>query len=228
MQIFYVSDYYFMIFDQMVSFYRHMFSGGIAPAMFILAVGAVISVEISKAATELVRKMGADKALEAMGAKNFFKKAGIKFSVADFTGWLIKWFIMIFALLAAVDFLKLEQVSIFMEKILNYMPSLIGALAVLTVGLIFAQLVHEAIEGAAVASGVKAYSLVAVAAKWVLIIITILVVLEQTGIGTSTVQIFASGLSLMVALAGGLAFGLGGQYQAKEIIDEIKHKVGHK
>lgn len=228
MEFFFVSDYYVMIFNEMVTFYQNLFSGGVAAAMLILAVGAVVSVELSKAAVELVKKMGADKALEAMGAKNFFKKAGIKFSVAEFTGWLVKWFVMIFALLAAVDILKLQEVSIFLQKILDYIPMLVGALAVLTVGMIFAQLVYEAIEGASVATGIKAYRFAAVVAKWVLIIITLLVVMEQTGIGTTTIQIFASGLSLMVALAGGLAFGLGGQYQAKEMIDEIKHKVAQK
>lgn len=228
MEFFFVSDYYFMIFDQMVNFYQNFFSGGIMYAMLILAIGAVVSIEISKATVELIKKMGADKALETMGAKNFFKKAGIKFSIAEFMGWLVKWFIMVFALLAAVDFLKLEQVSLFLEKILNYIPSLVGALAVLTIGLIFAQLVHEAIEGAAAATGIKAYRIAAMAAKWVLIIITLLVVMEQTGLGTSTVQIFASGLSLMVALAGGLAFGLGGQYQAKELLDELKQKMSQK
>lgn len=228
MEFFFVSDYYVMIFNEMVTFYQNLFSGGVAAAMLTLAVGAVASVELSKASVELVKKMGADKALEAMGAKNFFKKASIKFSVAEFTGWLVKWFVMIFALLAAVDILKLQEVSIFLQKILDYIPMLVGALAVLTVGMIFAQLVYEAIEGASIATGIKAYKFAAVVAKWVLIIITLLVVMEQTGIGTMTIQIFASGLSLMVALAGGLAFGLGGQYQAKEMIDEIKHKVSQK
>lgn len=223
-----VSEYYFMIFDQMISFYQNLLSGGIATAIFILAVGAVLAAELSKVSIDLVKKMGADKALDAMGAKNFFKKAGIKFSVAEFTGWLVKWFVMIFALLTAVDFLKLQQVSSFLQKILDYIPSIVGALAVLTVGLLFAQLVFEAINGAATATGLRAYAISAVVAKWVLIIITILVVMEQTGIGTNTIQIFASGLSLMIALAGGLAFGLGGQYQAKEMIDEIKHKMAGK
>jgi len=228
MNFLFATDYYALIFNEMVRFYQGFLSGGVATAFAILAIGAVFSVAISKATRELVKRMGADKALEAMGAKNFLKKGGIKFSVADFTGWLVKWFIILFALLAAVDYLRLEQVSMFLQKILAYIPNLIAALAVLTVGLIFAQLVSEAIDGAAKATGIKAYSLAAVIAKWILIIVTILVVIEQTGVGTSTIHIFAGGLSLMFAIAGGLAFGLGGQYRAKELLDEIKNKVSQK
>jgi hypothetical protein len=228
MDFFFATDYYAMIFNEMVKFYQGFLSGGVSSAILILAVGAVLSVEISRAARELVKKMGADKALEAMGAKSFFKKGGIKFSVADFTGWLVKWFIILFALLAAVDYLKLQQVSAFLQKILDYIPNLVGALAVLTVGLIFAQLISEAIDGAAKATGIRAYALAAIVAKWILIIITMLVVVEQTGIGSNTIQIFAGGLSIMIAIAGGLAFGLGGQYHAKELLDEIKNKVSRK
>lgn len=228
MEFLFATDYYVLIFNEMIKFYQGFLSGGVATAILILAIGAVLSVEISEAARELVKNMGADKALEAIGAKNFFKKGGIKFSVADFTGWLVKWFIVLFALLAAVDYMKLSQVSMFLEKILNYIPNLIAALAVLTIGLIFAQLVSEAISGAAKATGIRAYSLAAIVSKWILIMVTILVVIEQTGIGTNTIQIFAGGLSVMIAIAGGLAFGLGGQYQAKELLDEIKNKVSQK
>lgn len=228
MEFLFATDYYVLIFNEMIRFYQGFLSGGVATAIVILAIGAVLSVEISNIVSELIRKMGADKALEAIGAKSFFKKGGIKFSVADFAGWLVKWFIMLFALLAAVDYMKLDQVSMFLEKILNYIPNLVAALGVLTIGLIFAQLVSEAINGAAEATGIKAYSLAAIVAKWVLIIVTMLVVIEQTGVGTKTIQIFAGGFSMMVAIAGGLAFGLGGQYQAKELLDEIKNKVSQK
>ncbi len=228
MDFLFATEYYALIFNEMIRFYQGFLSGGVATAIMILAVGAVLSVEISRAAKELVKRMGADKALEAMGAKNFFKKGGIKFSVADFTGWLVKWFVILFALLTAVDYLKLNQVSMFLQRILDYIPNLVSALAVLTVGLIFSQLVSEAIDGAAKATGIRAYGLAAIVAKWILIVVTILVVIEQTGIGKTTIQIFASGLSVMIAIAGGLAFGLGGQYQAKELLDEIKNKVSRK
>jgi small-conductance mechanosensitive channel len=112
-----------------------------------------------------------------------------------------------------------------LTKILDYIPNLIGALAILTVGLIIAQLVYEAIDGAAKASGIRIYSIAAVIAKWSLIVITFLVILEQIGIQTTILQVFAGSLGLMLALAGGLAFGLGGQYQAKELLEEIKGKV---
>ena len=220
-----MTDYYFMMLNLMVDFYRSLFSEGIIVAIIILVVGSIFAVELSKAAKKIVQKLRVDKTFDALGVKSFFKKGGIKLSIADLTGWIVKWFIILFALMVAVDSLGLPRVSTFLTKILDYLPNLIGALAILTVGLIVAQLVYEAINGAAKASGIRIYSIAAVVAKWSLISITFLVILEQIGIQTTVLQIFAGSLGLMLALAGGLAFGLGGQYQAKELLEEIKGKV---
>lgn len=220
-----MTDYYFMMLNLMVEFYRSLFSEGIIVAMIILVVGSIFAIELSRAAKKVVQKLRVDKTFDALGVKSFFKKGGVKLSVADLIEWIVKWFIILFALMVAVDSLGLPRVSIFLTKILDYLPNLIGALAILTVGLIVAQLVYEAIDGAAKASGIRIYSIAAVVAKWSLISITFLVILEQIGIQTTVLQIFAGSLGLMFALAGGLAFGLGGQYQAKELLEEIKGKV---
>ncbi len=220
-----MTDYYFMMLNLMVDFYRSLFSEGIIIAMIILVVGSIFAIELSKSAKKIVQKLRVDKTFDALGVKSFFKKGGIKLSIADLTEWIVKWFIILFALMMAVDSLGLPRVSSFLTKILDYIPNLIGALAILTVGLIVAQLVYEAIDGAAKASGIRIYSIAAVLAKWMLIIITFLVILEQIGVQTTILQVFAGSLGLMFALAGGLAFGLGGQYHAKELLDEIKGKV---
>lgn len=221
----YMSDYYFMMLNQMVEFYRSLFTQGILSAIIILVIGGVVASGLSNITKKVVQKLGIDKSIEATGAKNLFKKSGLKFSLADMLGWLVKWFVIIFALMVAVDSLDMPQVSDFLTKILNYLPNLIGALAVLAIGLIVAQMVSEAMETGAKATGIAFYGLVAAASKWVIIAMTFLVVLEQIGIQTTVLQIFAGGISFMFALAGGLAFGLGGQYHAKELLDDIKNKI---
>jgi small-conductance mechanosensitive channel len=225
MQYHLMSDYYFMMLDQMVNFYRSLLSQGVVIAIIVLILGGIVGVEFGKLVANVVRKMGVDKVLENTGVKEFFKKGGVKFSFARLMGWLAKWFIIMFALMTAVDLLGLSQVSDFLANILNYVPNLIGAVAILVVGLIVAQMLYEAIKSGTKALGMGVHSLIAAVVKWSIIVITVLVVLEQIGIKTAVLQIVAGGLSLMVAIAGGLAFGLGGQQHAKELLDEIKGKL---
>ncbi len=225
MQYLLMTDYYFLMLNAMVDFFSSLFSQGMIAALIILILGGIFGVEFGKVAKKLCNKIKIDKALEAAGLKKFLSKGNVKFSFGGLIEWMVKWFVILFALMIAVDMLALKQVSDFLSEILGYIPNLIGALAILAVALTVAQFVYEAIKGTAKAANIKVYNLLAVMAKWTIIIIAVLVALEQLGFKTSVLQIFAGGLSLMLALAGGLAFGLGGQGLAREILDEIKKKV---
>lgn len=218
-------EYYFIMIDRMVYFFDSLISQGLLSAVIIMIIGLIFGVEFGKLATTLVKNTGINKALEKIGIKRFLKKGGIKFSIENLAGWLVKWFFIIFALMTAVDLLNLKQTSDFLDAMLSYIPSLIAALIILTIGLIISQMIYEALEATAKATGIKIYHLVAMAIKYLLIIITLLVVLEQVGIKTEILRIFAGGFSLMIALAGGLAFGLGGQYYAKELLEDFKNNI---
>ena len=100
-----------------------------------------------------------------------------------------------------------------------------ASIAILTLGLLIAQLVYEALHGISETSGIQVYHIAGLAAKTLIIIITVLVILQQLGIQTAIIQIFAGGLSLMIGLAGGLAFGLGGQGLAKDLLEEVRNKL---
>ena len=226
MQYHLFTEYYYMMLSLMVDFYSAFISQGIITAAFILFIGLILAVELGKFAKKAILKTGIDKRLEKLGVKSYLKKGNIKFSIAGTVEWLVKWFIALFALTAAVDSLNLPQskASEFLGSALNYIPNLFGALVILTIGIVIAQLVYEAVEGIAKASGVRIYHLAAISAKSVIVIIAVLVAIDQVGIKTEIISIFAGGLSLMIAIAGGLAFGLGGQYYARELIDELKDK----
>ena len=225
MQYHLMTDYYFLMLSAMVDFFRSMFSQGVISALVVLILGGIFGMEFGKMAKRLCDKMKVDKALEAVGLKSFLNKGGVKFSLGGIAEWIVKWFVILFALMIAVNVLNLKQVSDFLAEILAYIPNIIGALAILAVALIIAEFVYETIKGAAEAAGIKAYNLLAVLAKWTIIIIAVLVALEQLGFKTSVLHIFAGGFSLMLALAGGLAFGLGGQGLAREILDEMKKRI---
>lgn len=218
-------DYYFIILGQMISFYQSIFTDGLLYALFIFVVGVIFAVEFGKVTKKTLKDAGIDKFMDKVGMKGFLKKGGFTISLSGLAGWIVKWFILLFFITIAVESLDLPQVSDFLFRILGYIPSLIGGLAILTIGTIVAQVVYEALEGTRQASGMHIYHLAAIVAKMLVMLITFLVVLEQIGVETTILQIFAGGLSLMVALAGGLAFGLGGQGHAKELLDEMKNKL---
>ncbi|MBW6440494.1 hypothetical protein K0B03_00480 [Patescibacteria group bacterium] len=220
------TDVYYEIPSSIYNFYQaFLIEGSIFSAVFVFFIGLMFAVELEKLTKILFEKMSIDKSLEKAGIKKCFKRININFSISKLVGWLVKWFILIFTLKFVVDIMDIPQVSEFLAQILSYLPSLFLAIISLTIGVIISQLVYESTDGLAKASGIRMYHLVAFLFKWTIIIFTFLVVLEQIQIGMEIIKIFAGGLSLMLAIAGGLAFGLGGQYHAKELLDELKDKL---
>jgi hypothetical protein len=208
-------------------YYQNLFpnAGGWISAIIILIIGIILSFEISKVVKIAAQKAGLDEVFERAGVKKFFGRAEAKILLSHLLAWIVKWFLLLFFITAAVNSLGLPQVSQFLTQILYYLPNLVVALAILTLGLLIAQMVYEALEGMSQAAGIEIYHLAAVGAKALIIIITILVILQQIGIQTTIIQIFAAGFALMIGLAGGIAFGLGGQNLAKELLEDMRNKL---
>ena len=67
--------------------------------------------------------------------------------------------------------------------------------------------------------------MVATAAQWTINGFVILAVLNQLGVASDLIRILFTGIVAMVALAGGIAFGLGGQKNAQDILDGIRKRL---
>lgn len=193
-------------------------------AILILIIGWIIATQLGKFARNIARRAGLDEIFEKSGVKSFIGRADAKFLISNLLGWVVKWFLILFFITMAVDALNLPEVSQFLFQILNYIPNLVIAIAILTLGLIIAQMAYEALHGMSEASGIRIYHIAGMAVRGLIIIITALVILEQIGVQTTIIEIFAAGFALMLGLAGGLAFGLGGQAHAKELLDEMRGK----
>lgn len=194
-------------------------------AIVILVIGWILATQIARIVTIAAKRAGFDELFEKAGVKKFLGRADARWLISRFLGWITKWFLLLLVITAAVNALGLPEVSRFLTQILTYVPNVVASIAILTLGLLISQLVYEALHGISETSGIRMYHVAGLGAKTLIIIITILVILQQLGIQTAIIQIFAGGLSLMIGLAGGLAFGLGGQSLAKDLLEEVRNKL---
>ncbi|MFH0905692.1 MAG: hypothetical protein V1826_03175, partial [bacterium] len=148
--------------------------------------------------------------------------------VSDFIGGLVRWTILLIAFLAAADVLGLAKVTDFLNQILIYIPNVFVAIAILLIGVLAAHFFAGLVRGTVGAAKVHAAHFLGAATKWTIYIFTILVALNQLGIAASIVDRLITALFFMIALAGGLAFGLGGQKAASETLEDLRKEVGHK
>ncbi len=189
-------------------------------ALVVLIVGILIASFLGKLAKKLVEYAQVD---QLVGKTGLMDQFGTKFSISSLIGWIVKWFFIITTLLAVVNILNIEQVTSFLEQVLLYIPNVIAAVIILALGLIAGNFIYHVVDRASRASAMSeaAVSAMSAIAKWAIVIFALMAALVQLGIASDLIRILFTGFVAMLALAGGLAFGLGGREKASKWIDKI-------
>lgn len=166
-----------------------------------------------------------DKVVEKVGLKNLFDKAGLKISLTRLLSGVIYWFVLLIFLGSVVNVLGLSQLSEFLDSLVAYLPNVIGAVAILIIGILVANLLFSVVKNACESANIASSKFLASLTKWSIFIFAIIAALVQLKIATDLLTVLFTGIVIMISLAGGLAFGLGGKDAAKEIIDKIRSNV---
>lgn len=197
-------------------------------AMVILIVGWIVAVGLDRLVTQLLKQIRLDQTLNKVGTKTIFEKSGLDMEVSEFVGALVRWTILLVAFLAAADVLQLNQVTDFLNNILAYIPNVFVAVGILLIGLFAAHFFAGIVRGTVGAARVHTAKLLGAITKWAIYVFTFAVALQQLGIAAVIIDRFLTALFFMFALAGGLAFGLGGQKTAGEAVEDFRKEIGHK
>lgn len=138
---------------------------------------------------------------------------------SEIVSQVVFWFVFIAFLIPAFDAWQLANVTNLLNQILFYIPSVLAAVIIGFIGYILANVAYNLVKNATGKS--QAASLLGNVAKYSLYVFTALVVLNQLQIASNLIQLLLGGFVAMAALAGGLAFGLGGQDTARELLGRL-------
>lgn len=199
--------------------------GNLIGALIVIIIGWLVAVAVAQVVTRLIGILKIDQALEKMGARTVLEKAGLKLDTAVFVGWLVKWFLILIAFLAAVDILGLQAVADYLRGILGFIPHLIVAVIILLLGVLLGDLVDRLVVSAIKAAELKSAEALGKIARWSIYILAILMALSELDVATELLITLFTGFVAMVAIAGGLAFGFGGQGLAKELLETVKRDI---
>ena len=219
--------------DVLVVSFQELWSGVITfipkllVAVIIFIVGWIIAVALGKLISQIVRLFKIDKLFQALGAEEPLAKAGFRLDAGAFVGGLVRWFLIVVFLVAAIDVLGLSQVNIFLrEVVLAYLPNVIVAALILVVAAFVAETMQKIVVGSAKAAGVPSTHLLGGITKWAIWVFAILAALYQLGIAGVFAQTLFTGFVAMLAIAGGLAFGLGGKDAAARYVERLRRDIG--
>ena len=193
--------------------------GTIVPALImagvILLTGYFLARQIEKWTDHLLRRMDFNKVAEAGGIAEAVDRTGVRLDPVHAIGKLLFWLVMLVVILLSSMALGLESINRMFGTMLSYIPTLIAAVIIVILGMIVGEFVRALVLASA--GNVEGVPTLAKLAKGAVILIAIFMALQQVGVAA---EIVTSAFTLIVgavALAVGLAFGLGNRDLAGEI-----------
>jgi hypothetical protein len=186
--------------------------------VLIIAAGWFIASLIDRGLAALLRSIRFNHFADRSGLSDFVQKMGMNTDAAGMIGIVVRWFVRLIALVVAFDALGLPAVSEVLKQLLLWLPNVIVALVVLVIGGLAARALSNVVRGSAAEAGLANSDFLAKVASVVVWAFAIVVAVNQLGIATELVNTLFMAVVGALALAVGLAFGLGGRETAAEIL----------
>lgn len=192
-------------------------------ALIILLIGWIIGRIAGGVVSKLVEKTKTDEAIAKTDIGNML--AGTGMTVKGLISALVRWFIYLIFIMAAVSVLNIPVFSNFVNQIVLYIPNLIAGALILVIGLLAINFLMNWFEGMMKAENVAFANIISMALKALFSIVVIVIALDQLRIQTDIIYTFlvplAWGFGIGLAIAIGIAFGVGG----KDVVADYLRKA---
>ena len=195
-------------------------------ALVVFIVGWLVAMALGRIVTRVLQAIQIDKIFDQLGIMKAVHKSGLDWEFSGFMGWIVKWFLLIAFFLAAADILGLNEVAAFLTAILAYVPNIFVAALILVIAALVSDFLEKLIKASIKAADFSAPKVVGVMVRWSVWIFAFLAVFNQLGIASTLINTFFMGFIAFLALAGGLAFGFGGQGVAKDWLEKLSKEIG--
>lgn len=181
-------------------------------ALIILIIGYLVAKAFGWLVTKLLEKVHFNQTMERANVQQFLDRAGTGLTPSALLGKVVFWFVFIIALTMFASALGVPQISGFLNRMIAYIPNIFAALVIVFLAILLGRFL------AGIVRGFTGSHALARATNILIIVYAVFVALVQLNIAQQltgpTFLIVLGG----VALAGGLAFGLGGRDDAQQAI----------
>jgi hypothetical protein len=198
----------------------------------ILIIGWLIAGVLAAAVAALLRVVRFNDLAQRSGLSGFVHNMGVRKDTAGVLADIVKWFVRLIVMVVAFDALGLPAVSSILQQFLLWIPNLVVAVVILVIAGLAANALGDLIRGATAQAGFSNPDLLATIARVAVWSFGIVIAVNQVGVAQTLVNTLFMGFVGALALAAGLAFGLGGRDTAGRIVDgwyrrgnEVRPKV---
>lgn len=185
--------------------------------IIVLIIGWIVASAIAAIVSRLLRAVHFNDLAERSGISNFVRNMGLRTDASGALALAAEWFVRLITLVVAFDALGLPAISNIFNDILVWLPNLVVAIVVLVIGGLVANAFSDVVRGSTASAGLGNPNVLASIARYLVWAFAIVVAVNQIGIATALVNTLFMAFVGALALALGLAFGLGGRDTAAQL-----------
>ncbi len=190
-------------------------------ALVVFVVGWAVAVIVAKIVEKLLKAVKFEETLKKHGMDDALGKAKIGKILVQLT----KYYTLLVFVQMAVALVYLGALATFVNSVLFYLPVLVGAGIMVVLSALVGELVKEKIYDL---GEFPYYKFIGTVAKVIIVLMGVTVALSTVGFNMAIVVMsfntVLQGITFGVAAAFALAFGLGGQDDAKDIVKKARKR----
>src|SRR4051794_11576502 len=185
--------------------------------LVILLIGYIIAKVVKAIVNKALQTFKVDERLTSTHAGGFVERVSPGGKPSRIVGGVAFWMIFLFALTAAIGALKIPAVTAYMNTVLAYLPNVVAAVLIFVIASLVATAVVAAVEKTM--GDTPTGKIVETVVPGLVMAIAGFMILTQLRIAPAIVTITYAAIVGMLALAGALAFGLGGRDVAARLLE---------
>jgi len=186
--------------------------------ILLLLIGYLFGLVLGTILKSVLQKAGLDRYAEKAALSKAIGKTHISFVLGE----ILKWYVFIIFLQAAVDKIDLGSLSGVLNSFVLWLPDLIFGIVIILFGLVFAHYVEIKINEYSKVKGMLVLSKII---KWFILFVIVMTAFRQIGIQVGLIEnvflIIIGALAAGIALALGIGLGLGLKKDAERLIRDF-------
>jgi hypothetical protein len=187
-------------------------------ALVIVLAGWLIAKGLKFAVIKALRAVNFNVLTEKSGIDDFLRLSGSEVDTTRIFALLIYWLVILAALMVAFNGMGLAYVTDVLGRIVLFVPKVLVAVLILAFGAYFARFIGTTLTAFFRNVDLADAEILGRLAQYAIMVFVVLIALDQMDLGDIIRQSFLIILSA-VALGLALAFGLGGQKRAAELLE---------
>lgn len=169
----------------------------------------------------VLRLIGFDRMTHRPNVSDAFRRAGLARPPSVLTGYIVRWLVVVFTLIAALSILSAEATDTVVGALVSYLPRLAAALLILVMGYAVSAFIARSVLLWAVNARVRGARWLARGCQLLMAVFFGALALENLGFGRDVSLVVLAILLGGGVLALALAYGLAGRDLARESLETM-------